>query len=160
MKLLGGLIPIEVVLAVVLGLASISVAAAQPLSLPPGTGQVVGEVANCNNSSEVPAANVAVGVVGGQPDITRTDSDGAFSITLAAGEYTIVATADDGSTVSRFSVPVMDGQLLDIGILDLNAGVTGCGFDADLPAAQLANEVSKLSTREALPTLSPSDTGG
>ena len=136
--------------AVVLALVSISVAAAQPI--PDGAGQIVGEVANCNNSSEVPAANVAVGVDGGQHDMVRTDSDGKFALTLAAGQYTVIATADDGSTVSRFSVPVVGEQVRDIGTLDLNAGVTGCGFNADLPAVQLANESAKL-TEAPLPLL-------
>ena len=119
-----------------LALSSSTVLAAEP-PLPAGTGQVVGEVAVCNNSSEFPAPNVAVGVDGGQLDMARTDTRGQFSIALAPGEYTIVATADDGSTASRFEVPVTEGETLDIGIIDLHAGIAGCGFDTDLPAVPL-----------------------
>jgi Carboxypeptidase regulatory-like domain len=128
--------PVGVALAVLLALSSSSVIAAEA---PAGAGVVIGEVAVCSNSSEIPAPNVAVGVDGGQPDITRTDAKGQFSLTLAPGQYTIVATADDGGSASRFSVPVEEGQTLDVGTLDLNAGIMGCGFDADLPPVPLSS---------------------
>jgi|SRR5579864_358101 len=109
---------------------------------PAGEGVVVGEVAVCNNTAELPAPNVAVGVAGGEPAIARTDTKGEFALALTPGQYTIVATADDGSTASRFSVPVEEGQTLDIGIIDLNAGIAGCGFDTDLPALTLTSPAS------------------
>ncbi len=141
-------------LAVVLALGSMSVAAAQQ-SPPTGLGVLVGEVALCTNNQETPAANVAVGVDGGQADLARTDSKGEFSINLAPGQYTVVATADDGTTASRFGVPVQSGQTLDIGILDLGAGVTGCGFDTDVPAAPLASPTATPTTPPLLPTITP-----
>jgi hypothetical protein len=127
--------PLGLAVAVVLVFASETLVSAQPA----GSGLVIGEVAVCNNSNEIPAPNVNVGIDGGRLDLARTDAKGAFTLTLPAGDqYTIVATAADGSRASIPYVPVLAGQTLDIGILDLNAGLTGCGFDADLPPNALA----------------------
>jgi hypothetical protein len=52
---------------------------------------------------------------------------------LPPGQYTIIATATDG-TASRQYVPVETGQSLDIGVLDVGGGVAGCGPDSDITA--------------------------
>ena len=149
------LAPLGVAIAVTLTLASVAVAAAQTS----GAGVVVGEVARCTNASETPAANVAIGLDGGATNLARTDKNGQFSLTLAPGQYAIVATADDGSIARWPYVPVTAGETLDIGIMDLNAGLSGCGFDADVPVIPLATDTpvpTATSTAvPAEPTLTP-----
>jgi hypothetical protein len=120
---------------------------------------VVGEVARCTNSSETPAQNVTVGLDGGPNNLARTDKNGQFSLSLAPGQYAIVATADDGSSARWPYVPVTAGETLDIGIMDLNAGLAGCGFDADVPVIPLATDTPvPTATATAVPeppTLTP-----
>ena len=99
-------------------------------------GVVTGEVARCVNGAEQPAAQVAVGVDGGSASLARTDANGQFLLALPAGQYTVIATASDG-TASRQYVPVEGGQSLDIGVLDIGGGVAGCGPDSDITAPVL-----------------------
>jgi carboxypeptidase family protein len=162
------LVPLGLGLAMTLALASITVAFAQSA----GAGIVVGEVARCANSSETPAPNVTIGLDGGTSNLAKTDKNGEFTLTLAPGQYTIVATADDGTTARWQYVPVSAGVTLDIGIMDLNAGLSGCGFDADVPTIALATDTPVATatptavpdvptlTPTPLPTLEvPADTG-
>jgi Carboxypeptidase regulatory-like domain len=114
------------VLVLVGALGSASVASAQAAA-----GEVIGEVARCQGTNEIPAPQVQVGIDGGPANLAQTDDNGDFAIALAPGQYTVVASANDGTTASRQYVPVTAGQTLDIGVLDLGAGVAGCGFDSD-----------------------------
>jgi hypothetical protein len=141
-------------LALMLGLASVSGASAQQ---GPATSQMVGEIARCSGSDEAPAANVAVGSDGGARNLARTDAGGQFSISLAPGQYMVVATADDGSTASRPYVPVTAGEELDIGILDLGAGPAGCGFASSdgVSAPVVATATVTPTTPPLLPTITP-----
>jgi hypothetical protein len=67
--------------------------------------------------------------------MASTDSMGQFSLSLPAGQYTVVASAEDGSSASRQYVPVSVGESVDIGALELNAGPLGCGVSlGDLTA--------------------------
>jgi hypothetical protein len=122
------------VFALALGLNSFALARAQ--DLPADMGLIVGEVARCVNGAEQAAAQVSVGVEGGASSLARTDSGGQFFLPLPPGQYTITATAADGSA-SRQYVPVEAGQALDIGILDLGGGVAGCGPDSAITAPVL-----------------------
>jgi hypothetical protein len=119
-------------LALVLGFNSYGLASAQD-GTPADVGLIVGEVARCVNGAEQAAEQVSVGVEGGGSSLARTDSGGQFFLSLPPGQYTITATAADGSA-SRQYVPVEAGQALDIGILDLGGGVAGCGPDAAITA--------------------------
>ena len=107
-------------------------------------GLVQGQVARCVNGAEVPAKNVAVGVDGGSSQLARTDDNGLFLISLPAGQYTVIATADDGAATRPY-VPVEVGELLDIGILDIGGGLAGCG-------------TGDAVTQPALPTFTPTPT--
>lgn len=147
--------------ALALALTLIGVAHAQQ-DLPPASGLIMGEVDRCVNGGELPAAQVSVGVQGGSPSLARSDVNGEFFLALPPGQYTIVATADDGTSASRQYVPVEVGQALDIGILDLGGGVMGCGgADSDVPAPAQATSVPTATlvtvpaTPTALPTLPP-----
>jgi len=124
-------------LALALGLAVQASASAQTAA-PSGddAGLLTGQVARCVNGAELPAGQVAIGVDGGGGSLARTDSSGEFFLTLPPGQYTVIATASDG-TASRQYVPVESGQALDIGILDIGGGVAGCGPDSDITAPVL-----------------------
>jgi hypothetical protein len=102
---------------------------------PVSGGIVLGEIDRCNSGTETPVPGVSVGVDGGSGSLATTDSGGQFVLNLAAGTYTVVATAGDGSTASRPYVPVEGGVAIDIGVLDLGSGAGGCGGDAGVPAA-------------------------
>jgi hypothetical protein len=118
--------------ALVLALVTSGIALAQEQAT---TGTVVGEVDRCTNGQDIPALGVSVGVQGGSTNMAQTDANGQFTIALAPGEYTVVATADDGSSVNRQYVPVAVDQSVDIGVLELNTTVLGCGVSlADLSA--------------------------
>jgi hypothetical protein len=114
-------------------------------------GVVLGEVDTCNNGTEAPAVGVSVGVDGGPASIAQTDENGQFVLNVAAGTYTVVATAKDGSVATRPYVPVEGGVAIDIGILDLATGAGGCNNDAGIPAAQLQPTVAPT----VAPTLEP-----
>jgi hypothetical protein len=107
-------------------------------------GLVAGQVARCVNGAELPASNVAVGVDGGSSQLARTDDGGMFLITLPPGQYTVIATADDGGAMRPY-VPVEVGEVLDIGILDIGGGLAGCG-------------TTDAVTLPALPTFTPAPT--
>jgi hypothetical protein len=100
-------------------------------------GVVLGEVDRCNNGTETPASGIAVGVDGGSSSLAKTDENGQFVMNVAAGTYTVVATASDGSIATRPYVPVEGGVAIDIGILDLGGGAGGCGTDASVTAPVL-----------------------
>jgi hypothetical protein len=135
--------------ALVIGLALHGVAWAQTDGPPPDAGIVTGEVAHCLNGAEIPTPQVSVGVEGGSASLVRTDSNGVFLLALPPGQYTIIATASDG-TASRQYVPVETGQTLDIGVLDIGGGVAGCGPDSDLTAP-----VMPTFTMTPTPTVEP-----
>jgi len=102
---------------------------------PPPGGIITGEVARCVNGAETPAGSVAVGIAEGGSRLAFTAADGSFFLALPAGQYTVIAMSDDGTSAMRAYVPVEVGALLDIGILDLGTGLSGCGPDA--PASAL-----------------------
>jgi hypothetical protein len=129
-----------VAIALSLGLTVVTVVHAQ--EAPISAGIVLGEVDRCNSGTETPVGGVNVGIDGGSGNLAKTDQGGQFVLNLAAGTYTVVATADDGSTVSRPYVPVEGGEAIDIGIMDLGGGLGGCGTDASV-------------TGPALPTFTP-----
>jgi hypothetical protein len=143
-----------------LGLALSSVAYAQQTQSQPA-GVILGEVDRCNGGNETPASGVSVGIDGGPAKLAQTDSTGEFVMNVAAGTYTVIATADDGSTASRQYVPVESGISIDIGIIDLGGGVTGCGgFDSGAPApapapAQAQATLPPTVVPTAVPTLPP-----
>jgi hypothetical protein len=91
--------------------------AAQPTS----TGTLVGTV-TCGPIVETPAAHVEVGIEGINL-MTRTDATGRFTLLgVPAGQtYTIDVSTDSARTsmASRYDVPVLANQTLDIGSLDL-----------------------------------------
>jgi Carboxypeptidase regulatory-like domain len=150
--------------ALLLGMALHGVASAQGDGSSPDAGLVTGEVARCVNGAEEPAAQVAVGVEGGSASLTRSDSNGQFFLSLPPGQYTITATASDG-TASRQYVPVEAGQALDIGNLDIGGGAAGCGPDSDITApvlptftstpAPTAEPPTPTGTPTALPAATP-----
>jgi hypothetical protein len=159
MRLRDGVAPAAIVLAVLgtLGFASIPMAAAQQQVPPDGLGEVTGEVARCAGSLELPAPDATVGVQNGQTDMAHADGTGSFSIALTPGEYNIVATAADGSTTAlRDNVPVVADQVLDIGILDLGAGIVGCGDDTAGQGLLTATPTAA----PLLPTITPTAVGG
>src|ERR1051326_4089982 len=132
-------------IAMSLGLALYGVAYAQQ-DVPLNGGIVLGEVDNCNNGTETPAVGVSVGVAEGSSNLAKTDSGGQFVLNLAAGTYTVTATAEDGSSALRPYVPVEGGIVIDIGILDLGQGAGPCGGDTG---------VSLPIPPSATPTLEP-----
>ncbi len=137
-----------------LALALRGVAAAQGDAPAAGLGVVTGEVAHCVNGAEQATAQVAVGVEGGGASLARTDANGEFLLALPAGQYTVVATANDG-TASRQYVPVTGGQTLDIGVLDIGGGVAGCGPDEDITAPVLPTFTPTLAASAATLPLTP-----
>jgi len=149
---LGGL-----AVALSLGLATIGVANAQQGQPPAGTGILVGEVDKCVNGSETPMTGVNVGVAGGNPNMDRTDNNGYFLLTLAPGQYTIQASADDGTTAARPYVPVQSGTSLDIGVLELAGGCAGndIGSAAAPAPAQATTQPTAQPTVAATPTTAP-----
>src|SRR5579871_4618448 len=98
-----------------LSLAPIGVAQAQQQAPSASLGLVIGEVARCVNGIESPASAVAVGVDGQTATLAQSDTNGQFVFGLPPGEYTVVATAVDGTSGNRQYVPVEAGQALDIG---------------------------------------------
>jgi hypothetical protein len=98
--------------------------ASEPVS---GTATVVGEVASCRSGAEASAPGIAVQAVGTSV-AAQTDDQGTFSLTgvPAPGVYTIMASGS-GATSDRSYVPVAPGQTIDVGTLDLGAGIYGCG---------------------------------
>jgi carboxypeptidase family protein len=142
-------------IALTLGFSSFGLARAQD-GLPGDAGLIVGEVARCVNGAEQAAAQVSVGVEGGGSSLVRTDAGGQFFLSLPPGQYTITATAPDGSvSASRQYVPVEAGQALDIGILDLGGGVAGCGPDADITQPVLPTFTPTLTPVPVAPTAIP-----
>jgi Carboxypeptidase regulatory-like domain len=148
--------------ALALGLALHGIARAQA-DQPADVGLLTGEVARCVNGAEQPAAQVSIGIEGGAASLTRTDSNGEFFLPLPPGQYTVIATASDG-TASRQYVPVEVGQTLDIGILDIGGGVAGCGPDSDITAPVLPTftptptPTPEAATPTATPTATPAPT--
>jgi hypothetical protein len=113
--------------------ATVGSAAAQT---PPGTGVLVGEVDKCVNNVEQPLAGASVSAESGYAIVTN--SNGQFAMGLPEGQYTITVTSTDGNA-SRPNVPVMAGQIIDIGIIDVGAAaITGCGPDTDTQAEPTA----------------------
>jgi hypothetical protein len=128
--------------------ASISTALAQ--SSPPGgaNGVIVGLVAKCVNNVEQPLQGASVQAESGYAIVT--DQNGQFAFSLPAGNYNLTVTSSDGNG-SRPNVPVIAGQLLDVGIIDVGpAAIMGCGAEAQ-PAAPTATPVPAT----AVPTDTP-----
>jgi hypothetical protein len=155
-------VPLTVlVLAMLTTVAWASVAEAQAQSPPAGLGEVTGQVARCAGSLEVPAPDANVGVQDGQTDMARSDPAGSFAMALPPGEYTIVASAADGTTALRENVPVSADQTLDIGILDLGASLMGCGGDSSGVQGQSAPVTTPSPTPPPLlPTITPTNGPG
>jgi hypothetical protein len=139
-------------LALAFALGTGGVAGAQSEGTPSDKGIVVGEVDRCVNGAESPAVNVAVGVQEGSPSMTRTDNSGQFILALVPGQYTVIATGDDGSGAMRPYVPVSLGQEIDIGNLDLGAGFGGCGDDSGGPVAPPAQSAAPATATPVPPT--------
>ncbi len=138
-----------------LGLVFSGVAYAQQTQSQPA-GVILGEVDRCNGGNETPAPGVSVGIDGGPAKLAMTDSTGEFVLNVAAGTYTVIATADDGSTASRQYVPVEGGISIDIGVIDLGGGVTGCGgFDSGPAPAPAPAQAQPTLTPTAIPTVVP-----
>ncbi|MBV9579861.1 MAG: hypothetical protein JO057_14825, partial [Chloroflexi bacterium] len=145
---LGGL-----VVALSLGLATIGVADAQQSQTPGATGTLIGEVDRCVNGTETPTGNVTVGVAGGSANLATTDTAGDFVLVLTPGQYTVQATAGDGTTASRPFVPVDSNTSLDIGVLELAGGCAGT--DTGAAPAPAATQAPAQPT--AQPTAAPTD---
>jgi hypothetical protein len=124
---------------------------------PVNGGVVLGEVDRCNNGAETPAVGVSVGVDGGSSNIAQTDENGQFVMSVGAGTYTVVATANDGSTAIRPNVPVEGGVAIDIGVLDLGYGAGGCATDASVsaPVVPTATPAPTLEPTPPPPTATP-----
>lgn len=137
-----------------LGLALSGVAFAQDVTVPANGGIVLGEVDRCNNGQETPAAGVTVGTAEASGGQVKTDNQGQFVLDIGAGTYTVVATADDGTSAIRPYVPVDTGIAIDIGILDLGMGAGSCG-DAGLPAIIVPTAVASATPE---PTPAPTAT--
>ena len=141
-------------IAMSLGLALYGVAYAQQ-DVPLNGGIVLGEVDNCNNGTETPAVGVSVGIAEGSSVLAKTDTGGQFVLSLAAGTYTVIATADDGSTAMRAYVPVEGGIAIDIGTLDLGLGAGTCGGDTGVNIPIPATPVPTLEPTPVPPTDTP-----
>jgi hypothetical protein len=150
----GGLI---LALATGLWLALGTVAQAQDDAPPPPTGIVIGEVDRCVNNNETPAAGVSVGIAEGSASLVMTDAQGQFIMRLVEGQYTVVASAADGTSAMRYSVVVTSGDALDIGSLDLGMGIGGCGDDAVVVVAPqaTATPIATLAPTPVPPTATP-----
>jgi len=138
-----------------LGLTSMGIAHAQQGQPATGTGLLMGEVDRCVNGTETPTPGVSVGVVGGSLQLARSDGTGAFVLALSPGEYTIQATADDGTTGSRPYVPVEANSTLDIGILELAGGCGDTGAPAPAPAAAQPTVAPTATAVPATPSPAP-----
>jgi len=115
------------------------VAHAQDVTVPANGGVVLGEVDRCNaNGTESPAAGVTVGTQEASGVQVKTDTNGQFALDVAAGTYTVVASADDGTSAIRPYVPVDTGIAIDIGILDLGMGAGDCGTGGTSGAPAIA----------------------
>jgi hypothetical protein len=142
-----------IVIALSLGLASLGVAHAQQGQPPAGgPGILLGEVDRCVNGTDTPVPNVAVGVLGGNTNMVRSDANGFFALALAPGQYTIQARADDGAMANRPYVPVESNATLDIGVLAL-AG--GCGTDLGGPVPTPAPAAQPTVAPTPVPTAAP-----
>jgi hypothetical protein len=136
-----------------LALASIGVANAQQGG---GAGVLLGEVDKCVNGNETPTAGVNIGVQGAAGVLARSDANGQFALQLAPGQYSIQATADDGTTALRPAVPVQAGALLDIGVLELAGGCLNNDMGGAAPAqaqptAQATAQPTVAATATAVP---------
>jgi hypothetical protein len=134
-------------------LALIGVASSQVDAQTADAGMLTGQIARCVNGAEQPAPQVSVGIEGGSSALVRTDSGGQFLLALPPGQYTVVATASDG-TASRQYVPVQSGEAIDIGILDIGGGVSGCGPDSAITEPVLPTLVPTVEATPA-PTVGP-----
>ncbi|HEY2593662.1 MAG TPA: carboxypeptidase-like regulatory domain-containing protein [Chloroflexota bacterium] len=137
-----------------LGLASVGSAQAQQ-GQSSGAGLILGEVDKCVNGNETPAPGVTVGIQGGNAQLTRTDATGEFAMSLAPGQYTVQATADDGTMANRPYVPVEADSTLDIGVLDLAGGCSGGDVSAPPAPAPGAPQATAQPTAEATATPVP-----
>jgi hypothetical protein len=127
---LGGLL-----VALSLGLGSVGSVQAQQGPPSGGPGFVMGEVDKCVNGNETPVSGVTVGIAGGDATMAKTDQMGDFVLALSPGQYTVQATADDGTSASRPYVPVDANGSLDIGVLELAGGCAGNDIQAMITQA-------------------------
>jgi hypothetical protein len=148
-----------IVVAVGLGLASLGVAYAQQGGQPGGgAGVLLGEVDKCVNGNETPTSGVSIGVAGSTSVLAKSDATGQFSLTLAPGQYTIQATADDGATALRPAVPVQGGASLDIGVLELAGGCLNNDAGAPAPAQATAQPTAAATATAEPATPTPAAT--
>jgi hypothetical protein len=113
---------------------------------------LLGEVDKCVNGNETPTSGVSIGVAGSSSVLAKSDATGQFSLTLAPGQYTIQATADDGATALRQAVPVQAGSSLDIGVLELAGGCLTNDIGGPAPApAQATAQPTAAATATAEP---------
>jgi hypothetical protein len=136
-----------------LGVALFGVAYAQDVTVPANGGVVLGEVDRCNNGAETPAAGVTVGTDASSGGQVKTDNQGQFVLDIPPGTYTVIATADDGTSAIRPYVPVETGIAIDIGVLDLGMGAGSCG-DTGVPAIILPTAVASATP---VPTAAPAE---
>jgi hypothetical protein len=113
--------------ALLLGLSLSGSALAQQAPDAPPPGLIEGQVVVCINGNDIPAANATITVEGGTA-VNRPDKDGYFYVAVPAGQWTVIATTNEG-TVRRL-VPVQGGEILDIGLLEIGGGLLGCGVDS------------------------------
>ena len=114
-------------------------------------GLIEGQVERCINGVETPAKNVFIGIDGGSTQLARSDDNGLFLLSLPPGQYTVIATAEDGAATRPY-VPVEVGEALDIGILDIGGGLAGCG------TAEALQPALPTFTPTAVPTVEPTAT--
>jgi hypothetical protein len=141
--------------AVSLGLASLGIAHAQQGQPASAAGLLLGEVDRCVNGTETPSPGVSVGVAGGNLQLARSDSSGGFLLALAPGQYTIQATADDGTIGTRPYVPVEANSTLDIGVLELAGGCGDTSAPAPAPAPAQPTVAATATAAPATPSPVP-----
>jgi hypothetical protein len=110
---------------------NVSVPVAKPkasTSTAPLFGEIMGSVTACQGGSEQPVSMATIQVQG--TSVTGiSDPDGVFAVMQvpAPGTYT-VSVSDGGQTATRMYVPVVPGEIIDIGTLVVGAdAIAGCG---------------------------------
>jgi hypothetical protein len=110
---------------------NVSVPVAKPkttTSTAPLFGEITGTVSICRGGTEQPISMATIQVQGTSA-AGSSDPDGVFAVMRvpAPGTYT-VSVSEGGQTATRMYVPVMPGEIIDIGTLVVGADViAGCG---------------------------------